>query len=41
MYFTIEKTELPAELRFDMNLKIEAIQIPDDAKIKNFYLQWN
>jgi hypothetical protein len=39
-YFTIEKTELPAEMRYDMNLKIEAIQIPDQAKIKNYYLQW-
>lgn len=39
-YFTIDKEELPAGLRFDMNLKIEAIQIPDDAKIKNFYLYW-
>ena len=39
-YFTIEKTELPAEMRYDMNLKIEAIQIPDEAKIKHYYLQW-
>ena len=39
-YFTIDKNELPAEMRFDMNLKIEAIHIPDDAKIKNFFIQW-
>ena len=39
-FFTIDKNDLPAELRFDMNLKIEAIQIPDDAKIKGFYVQW-
>jgi uncharacterized protein YerC len=39
-FFTIDKNELPAELRFDMNLKIEAIQIPDEAKIKGFYMQW-
>ena len=39
-FFTIDKNDLPAELRFDMNLKIEAIQIPDDAKIKGFYIQW-
>ncbi|NOY48812.1 MAG: hypothetical protein GXO84_11630 [Chlorobi bacterium] len=39
-YFTIDKEELPASMRFDMNLKIEAIQIPDEAKIKNFYLYW-
>ncbi len=39
-FFTIDKNELPAELRFDMNLKIEAIQVPDEAKIKGFYMQW-
>ena len=39
-YFTIDKSELPSNMRFDMNLKIEAIQIPDAAKIKNFYIQW-
>jgi len=39
-YVTIDKNELPAEMRFDMNLKIEAIHIPDDAKIKNFFIQW-
>lgn len=39
-FFTIDKNELPAELRFDMNLKIEAIQIPGEAKIKGFYMQW-
>lgn len=39
-YFTIDKSELPAEMRFDMNLEIEAIHIPDDAKIKNFFIQW-
>ena len=39
-YFTIDKDQLPAEMRFDMNLKIEAIHIPDDAKIKNFFIQW-
>lgn len=39
-FFTIDKNELPAEMRYDMNLKIDAIQIPDIAKINNFYLQW-
>ncbi len=39
-YFTIDKNELPAEMRFDMNLNIEAIHIPDNAKIKNFFIQW-
>jgi hypothetical protein len=40
-FFTIDKNELPAELRFDMNLKIEALQIPAEAKIKGFFMQWN
>lgn len=39
--FTIDKKELPANLRFDMNLKIEKSQIPDAAKIKYFFLNWN
>lgn len=39
-YFTIDKNELPSSIRFDMNLKISADQIPDNSKIKNFYIQW-
>ena len=39
-YVTIDKKELPSEMRFDMNLKIEAVHIPDDAKIKNLFIQW-
>ncbi|WP_298236825.1 hypothetical protein [uncultured Algibacter sp.] len=39
--FTIDKKELPANLRFDMNLTIEATHIPDNAKIKYFFLNWN
>ncbi|MFI1745400.1 hypothetical protein [Thalassobellus sediminis] len=39
--FVIDKKELPANLRFDMNLKVEAMHIPDDAKIKYFFLNWN
>ncbi|WP_353779786.1 hypothetical protein [Winogradskyella sp. 3972H.M.0a.05] len=38
--FTIDKKELPASLRFDMNIKIDPIQIPDGAKIKYFMLHW-
>nr|WP_321237337.1 hypothetical protein [uncultured Psychroserpens sp.] len=38
--FTIDKKELPANLRFDMTLTIEAIQIPDNAKIKYFIIHW-
>lgn len=39
-FFTIDKSELPSELRFDMSKKIEAIQIPDSAKIKYFMVGW-
>lgn len=39
--FVIDKKELPASLRFDMNLKIEATHIPDTAKIKYFFVNWN
>jgi len=39
--FTIDKKELPANLRFDMKLKIEAAQVPDKAKIKYFFINWN
>ncbi|MEH6538202.1 MAG: hypothetical protein V7719_17530 [Psychroserpens sp.] len=38
--FTIDKKELPANLRYDMSLNIEAVQIPDNAKIKFFILHW-
>ena len=39
--FVIDKKELPASLRFDMDLKIEATHIPDGAKIKYFFINWN
>ena len=39
--FAIDKTELPANLRHDMNLNFEASQIPDNAKIKYFFINWN
>ncbi|WP_034044322.1 hypothetical protein [Wocania ichthyoenteri] len=39
--FTIDKKELPANLRFDMNLNIESAHIPDDAKVKYFFLNWS
>lgn len=38
--FTIDKKELPANLRYDMTINIEAVQIPDHAKIKYFILHW-
>lgn len=39
-FFTIDKKELPAELQFNMTAQIEAIQIPDKAKIKYFMIGW-
>jgi hypothetical protein len=38
--FTIDKKELPANLRFDMTLKIEPVQIPDAAQVKYFIMHW-
>ena len=39
--FTIDKKELPANLRFLMDLKFEATHIPDNAKVKYFFIGWN
>ena len=39
-HFVIDKEELPSNMRYDMKLKIDPIQIPDKAKIKTFYLHW-
>jgi len=39
LYFTIDKEELPENLRFSTS-DIEAVQIPDDAKIKYLMLGW-
>lgn len=38
--FTIDKKELPASLRFDMDMTFDPIQIPENAKIKYFMLHW-
>ncbi|WP_303318119.1 hypothetical protein Q4Q34_11710 [Flavivirga abyssicola] len=39
--FVIDKEELPANLRFNMDVEIEAMHIPENAKIKYFFLNWN
>jgi hypothetical protein len=39
-FFTIDKKELPAELQFNPSVQIEAIQIPEKAKIKYFMIGW-
>lgn len=40
-FFTISKKELPAELQFKTDVTIEAVQIPEKAKIKYFMIGWN
>ena len=40
LYFTIDKKELPESLRYDTRINIEAVQIPDAAKIKYMMLAW-
>ena len=41
IYFTIDKKELPSNLRYASNKNIEAVQIPDEAKIKYLMIGWN
>ena len=40
LYFTIAKSELPSNLRYTVN-EIEAVQIPDEAKIKYLMMGWD
>ncbi|MEX0272830.1 MAG: hypothetical protein AB3N16_00455 [Flavobacteriaceae bacterium] len=40
MYFTIDKNELPSNLRYTVNKNIEEVQIPDGAKIKYLMVGW-
>lgn len=40
-YFTIDKKELPSNLRYDTDIAIKASQIPDNAKFKYFMIYWN
>lgn len=40
-YITIDKNQLPTDLRYDTDSKIMASQIPDNAKIKYFMIYWN
>ncbi len=41
MYFTISKEQLPSSLRYSSSVNIEAVQIPDDAKIKYMMVAWD
>lgn len=40
-YLTIDKKELPAEFKFNTSTPIKASNIPDSAKIKNFWISWD
>lgn len=40
LYFTIDKSELPSNLRYTAST-IEAVQIPDEAKIKFLMMGWD
>ena len=40
-YFTIAKTELPSNLQYGASANIEAVQIPDNAKIKYMMVGWD
>ena len=40
-YVAINKNQLPKEFLLDPKTKIEASQIPDSAKIKYFWLDWD
>ena len=41
IYFTIDKSFLPEKFRSDSSTKIDASQIPDNAKIKDFWIGWD
>lgn len=40
-YFTIDREELPASLRYATDINIEAVQIPETAKIKYVMVGWD
>jgi hypothetical protein len=41
IFITVSKSELPENLRYNPNAKIEASQIPDDATFKYFMIGWD
>ncbi|MDV7140335.1 hypothetical protein R3X28_15695 [Maribacter sp. TH_r10] len=40
VYFTIDKSQLPESLRYVSSPNIEAVQVPDNAKIKYLMIAW-
>lgn len=41
VFINIDKKELPENLRYNPSFVIEAVNIPDEAKIKYFMLSWD
>lgn len=41
LYFTIDKKELPAHLRYTKTQPVELVEIPDQAKIKYLMVGWD
>ncbi len=41
VYITIDKKELPENIRYNYNAKVEATQIPDGATFKYFMIGWD
>ncbi len=39
-FITIDKEQLPGNIRYNSNIQIEAVQIPDTATFKYFMLGW-
>jgi len=40
LYLTIDKKDLPTDLRYDTDMRIHESQIPDNAKIKYLMISW-
>ena len=40
MYVTIDRKELPEDLRYGTIETLDAIQIPQEAPIKNLMISW-
>jgi len=41
LYITIDKQQLPENLRYDPSVKVEAVQIPDAATFKYLMVGWD
>ena len=41
IYLTIDKKQLPENIRYNYNAKIEETQIPEEASFKYFMINWD